>query len=288
MLATRIEGFGFSSELSLFFDHLMFGKYPKNMKLGKDVTAEFKDLYVVHQNIPGKRAEIDGFKEHLLFVPLQGEIQIRTNAETYSVGVGQMLYLPPKTSHSFTSSDRAGERLIAMLDPKAIRLSAQSGVKLPINQLIKEILFYLLLHPKTKNANSLVRVLAETLEEVVEQIPSSGGLDHLEGKIGDPRIKRVLEIMRDSVGERVSLDQIAKEAGLSSRNLTRLVVKETGIQPRQWLINFRIDRSQELLKRPGTSVTEVAMEVGYSSLSQFISAFRSRTGQLPSDFLKRG
>lgn len=258
------------------------------MRLGKDVSAKFEDLYVIHQNIPGKRVEGREFEEHLLFLPLQGEITVEAEGIKYSLSPGQMLYLAPQIDHSFSSSGQGGERLIAMLSSRKMKAHLKIGSKLATNQLIKEILFYLLLHPKTKNSKSLVNVFAETLSEILEQTPFTEAVDHLEGKVSDPRIRQVLHLMRESVSERISMDDMAKKAGLSSRNLNRLVLKETGLQPRQWIINFRIDRAKELLKKPGASVTTVAFEVGYSSLSQFITAFRSRTGQLPSEFLKRG
>ncbi|MBX3034906.1 MAG: helix-turn-helix domain-containing protein [Bdellovibrionaceae bacterium] len=258
------------------------------MKLGKDVSAQFKELYIVHQNLPGKRAQVKGFDQHILFIPLQGEITVETSDEKHVLGPGQMLYLSPGMAHSFSSSNQGGERLIAMLAARDMRSKQVGASRIALNQLIKEILFYLLLHPKTRNAKSLISVFSETLSEVLEQTPFSGEVEHSEGKVNDPRVRQVLKLLRESVAERVPLEEIAKKSGLSSRNLNRLVLKETGIQPRQWLINFRIDRARELLKKPGASVTDVAYEVGYSSLSQFITAFRSRTGQLPSEYLKRG
>lgn len=41
-----------------------------------------------------------------------------------------------------------------------------------------------------------------------------------------------------------------------------------------------------LLKTSGNSVTDVAYEVGYQSLSQFIATFRKITGRLPSEYLR--
>ncbi len=113
-------------------------------------------------------------------------------------------------------------------------------------------------------------------------------LEHLEGKIVDQRVKKALSYMREHLDQNPNMEQIAKQSGLSIRSLNRLVAVETGIQPKQWLIHFRIIKAKELLKKPGASVTDVALAVGYNSLGQFILAFRSRTGQLPSEFLKRG
>lgn len=261
------------------------------MKKGKDISAKFHHLYLVHQNLPGKKALSVKYPQYILFIPLQGEIQIEVGRKTIKLGTGQMLYLPPNTPHSFASSMQAGERLIAMIEETSLKqqeLPLQEIV-VPLNQLIKEVLFYLLIHPKTKNAKSLVNVFCETLAETLtDSLASNIVQDHMEGKIKDLRIKEALQYMRENLEEDLSIDKVAKHAGLSSRNFNRLILKETGTSPKQWLINYRIERSKELLKVPNASVTDVALSVGYNSLGQFISAFRARTGQLPSEYLRYG
>jgi AraC-like DNA-binding protein len=66
------------------------------------------------------------------------------------------------------------------------------------------------------------------------------------------------------------------------------MLQEMGMTPKQFLIAARIEKAQELLLKPGSSVLNVALEVGYSSMSQFIAAFRSQTGQLPSEVARIG
>ncbi len=269
-------------------------KYSKagslDLKKGKDISAKFEDLYLVHQNAPGKKASSLIYPQNILFIPLQGEIRISIDGKSIKFGLGQMLYLPPNMLHSFSSSDQFGERLIAMIHSDAFRkanLPSQLSI-LPLNQLIKEILFYLLLHPKTKNAKSLVGVFCETLIQCFSEAPVQLAQDHLESKVLDPRIRAALKYMQDNLDGHLNIEKIAQEAGLSGRNFNRLVLKCTGLQPKQWLINYRIEKAKALLKTPGTSVTDVAFSVGYNSLGQFIAAFRSRTGQLPSEYLRHG
>ncbi len=260
------------------------------MKKGQDISAKFGGLYIVHQNVPGKKASVLCYPQHILFIPLQGEILIEVEGKRRAFGVGQMLYLPPNTVHSFSSSSAFGERLIAMIDAKLLLFKgpADGPIQLPLHQFIKELLFYLILHPNSKITKSLVLVFAETLKESLEDTSSPTSLDHLLGKVTEGRIKSALEFMRDNLSDNVSMEDVARKAGLSGRNLNRLVLKETGFQPKQWLIQFRIEKAKELLKAPSASVTDVAYAVGYNSLSQFISAFRSRTGQLPSEFQRHG
>jgi AraC-like DNA-binding protein len=255
------------------------------LRKGKDIAARFPGLYVVHQNIPGKHARDLEFLEHILFVPLRGEIRLETEKGALRAAPGEMLFLPGSTIHSFVASPEGGERLIAMITPhKPAR--APLPVTLPINQLLKELLFYLLLHPATENAVSLVSVFRETLAETLAGAPA-GGLDHRTGRVKDPRVKKALELLRRSLTA-PDMDKIATAAALSPRTLQRLLVQETGLSPKQWTMHFRVEAAKALLKKPGASVTDAAFAVGYRSLSQFIAAFRAQTGQLPSEYLRHG
>lgn len=50
------------------------------------------------------------------------------------------------------------------------------------------------------------------------------------------------------------------------------------------LISCRIEKAKELLIHSKMTVTDISMEVGYNSLSKFISTFKKIVGSLPSDF----
>ena len=92
------------------------------MKRGQDISVEFPGLFIVHQKIPGKRADTHDHAEHELFIPLQGEIKIRLESHELACGPGRMIYLPPQVAHSFESSAVGqGERIIAIIDEKAWR-----------------------------------------------------------------------------------------------------------------------------------------------------------------------
>lgn len=260
------------------------------MKRGKDLAFEFSGLYLVHQNLPGKRVPKRAHPSHILFIPLQGEIKVVAD-KIYSLAPGHMLYLPPDLAHSFESSALDGERLIALIDPAIAHvLRGISASRLPLSQLIKELLFYLLLHPQSKNAKSLVTVFIQTLTENLHAGTANQDLciDHLSGKIKDRRLNKFVQLLHERLNEKISVNQLAIESGLSSRSLNRLMLQELGLTPKQFLVAARIEKALELLRKPGASVTDVAYSVGYNSLSQFISAFRAQTGQLPSEVVRIG
>ncbi len=202
-----------------------------------------------------------------------------------SLGPGYMAYLPPETLHEFDSADYAGERIIVMFGGKIE--NGNSPRKLPLSQLLKEIIFYLLTHPKAKSNAGLCNVFVETLGESMGANENAENPYHVIGKVKDPRLKKALEIVEERFSENIKIDAIAKKSGLSTRNFTRLLNQETGLSPKQLIMSLRVEEAKKLLQ-DGSTVLEASQAVGYDSLSQFIAAFRSRTGQLPSHFIRNG
>lgn len=256
------------------------------LKAGKDIAVQFPGLYLVHQNLPGKTVTRHHHPEHLFFLPLQGEISVRLDARSLGCGPGKVIYLPPLTEHSFTSSSLLGERLICLISDDAWKNAGAAMLRpsvAPANQLGKELLFYLLLHPKTKNAPALVDIFIRTLSEGLCATSHSLPTEHLEIAARDKRLQVALRFLETNLAEKFSMRRAAKASGLSLRNFNRLFATEMGLTPKQVLAQYRIAKAKSLLSSSGESVTEISMTVGYHSLSQFITVFRQLTGQLPSD-----
>ena len=73
--------------------------------------------------------------------------------------------------------------------------------------------------------------------------------------------------------------------GLSARSLSRLLIKETGLNFNQWRQRLRMLLSLALLEQ-GQSVTEIALTLGYESASAFIAMFRRQLGTTPGAYLR--
>lgn len=101
---------------------------------------------------------------------------------------------------------------------------------------------------------------------------------------GDP-VKRAIRLLRERLDQNLDLATIAREVGVSPHHLSRKVSAETGLTLQRHLRRLRIERACETLDSKRMNVTEVALEVGYQSLSHFAKAFREETGRSPSDWL---
>lgn len=262
------------------------------MRRGQDIAVEFEGLYLVHQNLPGRRIRRYRRQEHLFFIPLQGEICITAGDLPMRCGPGRMVYLPPNVVHTFESSAEQGERLICLLEmdhwARAGAPSSFEQTVLPASQLCKELLFYLLLHPETRAGGAILEVLIQTLSEALDASQGLLQVEHLASKSQDSRVRAAMAYLNENLGRRVTMSQVAEDAGLSTRTLNRLFLKEFGLTPHRVLALLRVSKARELLASGRYSVTEAAWEVGYGSLSQFISVFRQVTGQLPSEFARLG
>jgi len=90
--------------------------------------------------------------------------------------------------------------------------------------------------------------------------------------------------MRDSLHLPVSLADIAASAGLSPYHFLRVFRAATGVTPHRVLTRMRIDAARRRLEDSDLSVTEIALLCGFSSASQFSTAFRRETGMAPRTF----
>lgn len=262
------------------------------MRSGQDISVRLPGLTLIHHNKPAVRVRHYERPEHVLFVPLQGEIHVEVEGGNFTCGAGRMLYLPPALRHSLVASERLGERLIAMIEVLSWRAAGggeHAPAVVPASQLVKELVFHLLLHPDIARPQPLREALVVTLSEGLTAASDAGPMEsaHFEGKAKDTRLRRALAALREGLADPVSMEAIASRAGLSVRNMNRLFLDELGLTPRQVLIQMRIGRAREMLLE-GAPVTQVALDCGYRSLSSFITAFRQLTGQVPSEYRRLG
>lgn len=261
------------------------------MKQGQDIAVELPGAVIIHQKIQGYAVEEHVHEEHELFLPLQGEISVKAGSEEWKAGPGKMLYIPPKITHTFAAGKSgSGERLIFILSPELWRAEGGGAIGITVcaaSQLAKEILFHLLLRPQTRAAGPLLRTLVPTLSEMLEEAsaPAAGAFSHLAGLTEDKRLRRALTEIRDGFAAPISAEALARGAGMSVRTLNRLFLHELGATPKQVLTLRRVEEATRLLRARGATVTDVALAVGYGSVSQFITVYRRVTGKLPSEHL---
>ena len=128
----------------------------------------------------------------------------------------------------------------------------------------------------------------EALSEAfaVEVLRSCGAPLHRTAR--DARIARAVDRIRSEYRDALSVDDLARSAGMSRYHFSRVFCDQIGASPYRFLQDTRVDRAAELLRSGRRSVTEAALEVGFQDLGRFGRAFRRRFGCTPSEIATRG
>jgi len=100
----------------------------------------------------------------------------------------------------------------------------------------------------------------------------------------DNNLRRALAFIEANLQTHLSLERVAREAGMSKFHFCRHFKAVMGMSFREFLARRRIERASALLRDQKRSVTEVYLEVGFKDLSHFGRVFRKVTGHPPSRF----
>jgi AraC-like DNA-binding protein len=98
---------------------------------------------------------------------------------------------------------------------------------------------------------------------------------------------RARDMLREVHEVRLPIEAVAREARMSPFHFIRQFEALFGVTPHQYRIQARLDRARDLLARGQHSVTDVCMEVGFSSLGSFSALFARRIGEPPSSYRRR-
>ncbi|MBL7521068.1 helix-turn-helix domain-containing protein [Frankia sp. CNm7] len=101
---------------------------------------------------------------------------------------------------------------------------------------------------------------------------------------GGVSLEPLLRWLADNLRTELTLDDIARQAALSTRTLSRRFREQTGTTPAQWLAVARLRRAQQLLESTDCPVEWVASQVGFASPSTFRDRFRRLVGTSPQSY----
>ena len=97
-------------------------------------------------------------------------------------------------------------------------------------------------------------------------------------------VRRCIELMRARLSEGISLDELSAEARLSVFHFARMFKQSIGVPPRVYLTRLRVERACELLETTDLPVTQIALEVGYSSNQVLARVFLKHQRMSPTDY----
>jgi len=226
------------------------------------------------------------------YLQISGESRWDAPEGTYTLTPGAFFAAPPHVPHRM--HDRPDDKhhfFFAAIDlaPVCARLPALAPVwqgevpvfqprgealTAPFRQLIREVSLAL----PHRAAGMRLALDALVLEASrLRETAAPGGSPSL--TLRHPAVLRAKELLDHQPGRAWRLPDLARLAGVSAHHLVECFTREVGVSPRQYLLSVRVRLAQEMLTGSDIAVTDLALELGFSSSQHFAATFKRLTGE---------
>jgi AraC-like DNA-binding protein len=211
-----------------------------------------------------------------------GTMRISIGDGVWVVPPRRGLWMPAGMCHSIVMSGEVSMRTL-YLRGDAIEGMPETCRVLPISPLLRELIVRATELPMQYDERGPAgHVVALILTELraEQSLPLQLPMPR------DTRLRRLCQALLAAPGDPRTLDAWAGTANASARTLARLFQSETGLTFGAWRQQARVLEAMGRLAN-GAPVTQVALDLGYESVSAFSAMFRRAAGASPSAFRHR-
>jgi AraC-like DNA-binding protein len=210
-----------------------------------------------------------------------GLLIVETESQRWMFPSGRCAWTPPNCQHAARSVGGAAGAMVD-LSPEICRGLPKTPCVFNSSELLFAIVHRMVDWDLHQPVNIAKKHLITTLRDEIQQ-PDQQPL-----RLNIPReerLARVTDALLDDVGDDRTLDDWAHIAGMARRTFMRAFSAQTGMSFGRWRQQARLFAALEMLAQK-RSVTEVALAVGYDSVSAFIEMFRTMLGTTPQRYLR--
>ncbi|MDD1780172.1 helix-turn-helix transcriptional regulator [Enterovibrio sp. ZSDZ35] len=218
-------------------------------------------------------------KKHQLLCAASGSMSINLDGIWCVLPPARAVWIPAGTKHCAVMRNVVDYRSLyfdvdeSPLFPTEIKIIS---VNLLLRELIERMAYWEWEKPIEEQRSTFALFCEELMlseeEHFSLKLPTDRRLTQWLGKVMGGEL--VPELLAD----------MAQNIGASAKTVSRIFSRETGMPYQAWRQQWRLQASIEYLSK-GTSVSDVAMFLGFSSDSAFISFFRKMTGHTPGRYL---
>lgn len=101
---------------------------------------------------------------------------------------------------------------------------------------------------------------------------------------GSTYVRYALDYIEHHYRQRIKVSDIANYVGISRAHLTNCFNKELKLSPREYLIDYRMNKAKDLLTTTALPINQIASSVGYEDPLSFSKAFKLVTGVSPKSY----
>lgn len=252
-----------------------------------DVDRSPAPAFGLAENLTPFRSDWHAHEKHQILYALSGTLHLEVASGAWLLPPRRAAFLAAGTRH-LVWAERPVELRTVYLAPHMLACLDWDCRVFSVSPLAREMLLYAMRwphesHPDDPLARPFFLALAALAAEwaVQDAYPF-----HLPAARSD-ELRRATEHALARLGDPLAIEDLARAAGVSTRTLARRFADEMQTSFRGWLHTARMLRAMDLLAAPEARVTEVALEVGFESLSAFSSSFSAFVGENPRDYRRR-
>lgn len=162
-------------------------------------------------------------------------------------------------------------------------LLGRAGIDVPAAEL--EVLFASAREVPEETLRAYARIVAMAAMQFVREITEH--ILHKEARFPALAQKAIRFLRAHALCGECDLKTTAKHCGVTEAHLSRAFQSATGLSFSEYLARYRVEHATRLLISSPHSVTEIAFESGFGSISQFNRTFKKLVGKAPSEFRRR-
>ncbi len=210
-----------------------------------------------------------------------GVMEVKVLGHHYLAPPQYGIWLPPHLEHVGLNRKAAHHCSLYVATSLCHHLPAEPCA-LTVSPLVRALLEHLRQQPAGVPAQGPESRLLKVLLDQLSVAPRAGS--YLPGS-GDAALGAVLRMLEACPGDNRSLPEFAALVHSTERTLMRRCQRDLGMSFAEWRQRLRVVRAMPLLEA-GQTVETIALDLGYSSASAFITMFKKMTGSTPDELRK--
>jgi AraC-like DNA-binding protein len=215
---------------------------------------------------------------HQLLFASSGAMTVTGDRTSWMIPPGRAVLIPAGILHSIRMwGDVAMRSLYFPVTAPAPAFEATTCRVISVSPLLREVILRV---AEMAALDSRVAAEARLLSVLMDELETAHVEPLLMPLPSDERALRVADCVLENPAEGATAAALARRCGLSARTLERLFSAETGMRFGLWRQKAKLLESVRVLAE-GRSVTDAALESGYSSVSAYIAAFKQTFGCTP-------
>lgn len=237
-------------------------------------------VFVIGEHYEAIEEPLGAYRRARLIQVNSGVLIVRTETSRWVVPPGHAVWLPAGVLHRLSATHSVNFCSL-YAETEAVSLPPRAFALVP-DRLVAALLDAAAALPRETPLDEPAARLLQVLLDRLPLLPAAPlGLNWPR----DPRAQRIAYALSANPSDPAILEELAAAAGVTARTAARLFVRETGQTFGQWRQQLRLLVALEHLGA-GASVTQVALEVGYSDVSSFIAVFRDAFGDTPARYFR--